>query len=87
MATKTVIDIDLNDAAFQKFKANFDAYKAALAESAKEWDAIEGDISKSHKTLAGLVVASTSLVAASVERAEAERQVARETIPRMEFDR
>ncbi len=79
MATKTVIDIDLNDAAFQKFKANFDAYKAALAESAKEWDAIEGDISKSHKTLAGLVVASTSLVAASVERAEAERQVAHET--------
>jgi hypothetical protein len=57
MPVKSLVEIDVNDAAFQKFNALFQKYQAALARTPQQWAAVGGQISNAQKGVNAVVSA------------------------------
>lgn len=60
MALKSIIDIDINDAAFRSYKAIFDRYEAALAKQPEAWAKVNKGIDSSKKSFEALVAAAVA---------------------------
>lgn len=73
MTVKSVIDVDINDAAFKKFQALFDKYQAALAKTPGDWGKVNAAVSGTALTVETLV-AGLSAQAEAVRRAELEQK-------------
>lgn len=73
MALKSIIDIELNDLAFQKFIGQYKAYEAALAGAPAAWKAVSAGIDGSRKSFDDLVGAAKSRLTLAKLTAEAEK--------------
>ncbi len=67
MTVKSIVDVDVNDAAFAKFHALFEKYQAALAKTPGDWGKVE-------KAAGGTALTVESLVAGLAAQTEATRR-------------
>jgi hypothetical protein len=73
VAVKSIVDIDLNDAAFQRYAANFKKYSDLLAKTPDAWKKVSSEINASKKSFQDLVAASVARQGYAKLTAEAER--------------
>src|ERR1035437_1817539 len=73
MATRAIIDIELNDAAFQKYHEQFNVYTEALTKSGGTWDEVSKKIDGSRKSFDDLVGAAKVRLSHSRLTADAEK--------------
>jgi hypothetical protein len=73
MATRSIIDIELNDLAFQKFISQYKAYETALAGAPAAWNAVTKGIDGSKKSFDDLVGAAKSRLVLAKLTSEAEK--------------
>ena len=79
MALKSVIDIDINDAAFQRYQASFKQYQELLAKTPGAWKKVTGEIDASRKSFEDLVAAAAARQGYAKLTAEAETLAKRQT--------
>jgi Phage tail lysozyme len=78
MPVRSVIDIELNDAAWNKFQVQYKAYEAALAASPAAWAAVNKEIDGSRKSFDELVEAAKVRQINAKLNAEAEKVASEE---------
>ena len=81
MAIKSILDIEVNDSAFQRFREHFDKYQSALADMPDAWRAVGGEIDGAS---AGFAKMTAALMAQNelLHSANKEQDRARETTER-----
>lgn len=73
MATKSIIDIEINDAAFKRYQATFAQYQALLAKTPAIWTQQTAAINSSRKSFDALVSAAAARQGYAKLTAEAEK--------------
>ncbi|HVY15949.1 MAG TPA: lytic transglycosylase domain-containing protein [Rhodopila sp.] len=76
MAVKSIIDIDINDSAFQKFREQFQAYQRLLKNSSSDWSKVTQEIDGSRESFQKMVESSKARLAQTRLTAAAEKEAA-----------
>ena len=79
MAVKSIVDIEVNDGAFQKFHDTFQKYQAALAKTPKAWQDANKNIDGGLKSFEALVAAEVASLGHQKLIVQAQEKAARLT--------
>ena len=78
MATKSIIDIEINDTQWVKFQSAYAEYEKTLGKTPEAWAAVTKEAGRSADEFLALVSAATAGVALAMERADAEKAASKE---------
>jgi hypothetical protein len=78
MPTKSIIDIEIDTTAFEKFKASYAAYEQSLGKTPEAWEKVTKEAGRTAEEFMALVTAATAGVALATELADAEKATAKE---------
>jgi hypothetical protein len=78
MPAKSIIDIEIDTTAFDKFKASYAAYEQSLGKTPEAWEKVTKEAGRTAEEFLALVTAATAGVALATELAEAEKATAKE---------
>lgn len=70
---KSILDIDVNDSAFNDFSEKFEKYRAALGKLPKDWAKVTDETERTKKSFEAIAAAMMAQNAISIERAKRER--------------
>lgn len=79
MVVKSIIDVDVQDGAFTRFRAEFDKYQKALKDSPKEWAKVTAGIGRTRAEFDQIVKQQIASIARTKLMAEATAEAERRT--------